>query len=37
VFTAAPEDEQDEEKGEGEDTPSPEAAAEPASVDGQQP
>jgi len=37
VFNAAPEDEQDEEKGEGEDTPSPEAAPEPASVDGQQP
>ena len=37
VFNAAPEDEQDEEKGEGEDTPSPEAAPEPASVDGEQP
>jgi thymidine kinase len=34
VFNAAPEDE---EKEEGEDTPSPEAAPEPASVDGQQP
>ena len=34
VFNAVPEDE---EKGGGEDTPSPEAAPEPASVDGQQP